>query len=239
MTIDRTPAKQVSKLLRSLGDADAAERAQRFFKTAKGEYGERDKFIGLSVPVIRAHVKQFSELPLDDIIVLLQSPFNEERVFALLSLSNRFTSGDEELQKTIYELFLQHRQHVNNWNLVDSSAAPIVGAYLHGRDKAILYELAVSSIIWERRIAMIAAFYFIRANDFSDALKTAALLRDDTHDLIHKAVGWMLREIGKRDTDAEKKFLKKHYRKMPRTMLRYAIEKFPEHERLAYLAGEI
>jgi 3-methyladenine DNA glycosylase AlkD len=167
------------------------------------------------------------------------SEFHEERLFALLLLVQKFTKGDEKEKETIYNLYLDHTKYINNWDLVDSSAQNIVGNYLEDRDKKILYKLSQSSSLWERRIAIMSTFYFIKKHRFEDALKISARLIDDKEDLIHKAVGWMLREIGNRDLTIEKAFLKTHYPKMPRTMLRYAIEKFPQQERKEYLQGVV
>lgn len=232
-------AKEISKLLSSLADTERAEHSARYFKTGPGEYGEGDCFLGIRVPVIRAQVKKFEAATLDDIQTLLMSAFHEVRLCALLLLVRKFAKGDHKQKTAIYDLYLNNTDRINNWDLVDSSASQIVGSYLEGRDRKILYKLAKSASLWERRIAVIATFYFIRNKQFEDALKLAELLMHDKEDLIHKAVGWMLREIGKNDMAVEKNFLLLHHKKMPRTMLRYAIEKFPEHERRNYLAGNV
>ena len=229
----------VEKVLRALGDPAIAAHSQGFFKTAKGEYGEGDKFLGIRVPVIRQQVKKFRGLPLDETLRLLCSPFHEERLFALLMLVAMFAKADVASQTEIYNHYLAHTAAINNWDLVDSSASQIVGAFLQGRDSQPLYDLAQSDSLWERRIAIIATFHAIRRDQFVDALKISAILLQDKNDLIHKAVGWVLREIGKRDLAVEEKFLKRHYQKMPRTMLRYAIEKFSEERRQAFLAGHV
>ena len=169
----------------------------------------------------------------------MRSPFHEERLFAVLMLVDIYTRGERATQQAVYEHYLQNTAWINNWDLVDSSAPQIVGAYLYDKDRAPLYALARSASLWERRIAMMATFHLIKQGDFQDALRLAALLLGDKEDLIHKAVGWMLREIGSRAPDQERRFLKQHYLKMPRTMLRYAIEKFPEPERKAYLHGAV
>lgn len=228
-------ASAVISRLRKLGDPQIAVHSQRFFKTGAGEYGEGDRFLGIRVPVLRQEVKRLHEIPLPEILKLLRSPYHEARLLALLLLVSRFESGDESQQKTIYRHYLEHTRYINNWDLVDSSAPPIVGGFLHQRDKRKLYRLSKSKSLWERRIAMMASFYFIRQGAFADALGLCEALLDDSEDLIHKAAGWMLREIGKRDGDAARAFLKAHYRNMPRTMLRYAIEKFPDKERQQYL----
>jgi len=232
-------AAAISKRLRALADPARAEHAQRYFKTGKGEYGEGDRFLGIRVPVLRAQVKQCGVVALEDIQKLLRSAMHEERLFALLLLVRQFPKGDAEQQAAIYRLYLDNTQYINNWDLVDSSARQIVGSYLETRDRKMLYELARSSSIWERRIAVIATFHFIDKHQFDDALKLAKLLLSDEEDLIHKAVGWLLREIGKCDLDIEKAFLQEHYKNMPRTMLRYAIERFPEQLRKKYPAGEV
>jgi 3-methyladenine DNA glycosylase AlkD len=232
-------AQEINKLLRKLADPERAIHSARYFKTGSGEYGEGDRFLGIRVPELRAQVTKCDAVSLKDISVLLMSAFHEERLFALLLLVRRFDKGDEQAQAAIYDLYLDNLQYINNWDLVDSSASQIVGSYLQSRDKQKLYKLAKSARIWDRRVAIIATFQFIRNEQFDDALKLAEQLLNDDEDLIHKAVGWMLREIGKRDMVAEQAFLQVHYKNMPRTMLRYAIEKFPEPMRKQYLAGEI
>lgn len=228
-------ASQIEQALQALGNPEIAAHSRRFFKTGPGEYGEGDQFLGIRVPVLRQQVKQYRGLPLAEAGLLLASPFHEVRLLALFLLVDQFQRGTEQQQAEIYALYLANRRYVNNWDLVDSSAPYIMGMYLHGRDKQILYTLVASGDLWERRIAMIASFYFIRQGQFDDALALARLLLADREDLIHKAVGWMLREIGKRDRAAEESFLQAHCRVMPRTMLRYAIEHFSKEERQAYL----
>lgn len=232
-------ASQISNVLRVLADPLIAEHSQRFFKTGKREYGEGDLFLGIRVPVLRAQVKQFQKTDLAEIIKLLTSAYHEERLFALLLLVYQFSQGDEDKRKAIYQLYFENRQHINNWDLVDSSASQIVGAYLQDQDKHALFHLALSTSLWDRRIAIISTLWFIRHHQFTDTLELAKILINDQEDLIHKAVGWMLREIGKRDQEVEKEFLKDYYQKMPRTMLRYAIEKFSEQERRGYLQGDV
>ncbi len=238
-TNEPSSARQVSKALRALGDPDIAEHSQRFFKTGKGEYGHGDKFLGIRVPVLRKQVKAWPNLPLDQVAQLLKSRFHEERLFALLALVRLFSRGDDAQKTSIYNLYLNHTRHVNNWDLVDSSAHLILGPYLQQRDRQLLYELSDSEDLWERRMSIMATLHFIKQGDFEDTLKIAARLLRDDEDLIHKAVGWMLREVGKRKLVVEKAFLSAHYRQMPRTMLRYAIEKFPERDRKAYLDGKV
>lgn len=232
-------AQEMSKLLRKLADPVRAEHSARYFKTGQGEYGEGDKFLGIRVPDTRAQVKKCEAVSLDEIQALLMSDFHEERLFALLLLVKKYAKGDEQEKMAIYDLYLKNTHRINNWDLVDSSASQIVGCYLEARDKEILYKLAYSTSMWERRIAIMSTFHFIRNNRFEDALCLAEQLLQDKEDLIHKAVGWMLREIGKRNVAVEKDFLRVHYKIMPRTMLRYAIEKFPEQVRKKYLSGEI
>ncbi|UCH76279.1 MAG: DNA alkylation repair protein [Rhodospirillales bacterium] len=212
---------------------------QRFFQTGPGEYGEGDLFAGLRVPQVRAFARAYRDISLDDMTAVLQSGYHEARFLALVLLADRFRRGDEAEQAEIYRRYLAHTRFINNWDLVDSSARHIVGAWLAQRDRAPLYRLARSADLWERRIAIIATQAFIRDHDFADTLKIAEMLRDDPHDLIHKAVGWMLREVGNRDRAAEEEFLERHCRQMPRTMLRYAIEKFPPTLRRRYLDGTV
>lgn len=225
--------------LLSLANPEGVEKLQRFFKTAEGEYGFGDKFLGIRVPVLRQVVKKFKKTPMNEIEKLLQSEYHEVRLFALYLLVLRFSKGDLDEKTEIYQLYLAHTQYVNNWDLVDSSAHYIVGPYLGDKDRTILYELAKSTLLWERRIAMMSTFYFIKNKQFDDALQISEILLSDEEDLIHKAVGWMLREIGNRDKAVEVEFLKSRYKKMPRTMLRYAIEKFDKEERQKYLKGKI
>jgi 3-methyladenine DNA glycosylase AlkD len=232
-------AQEISKLLHKLADPVRAEHSARYFKSGPGEYGEGDLFLGIRVPDIRAQVKKCEAVSLEEIQELLMSAFHEERLFALLLLVRKFAKADDKENAAIYDLYLNNTHCINNWDLVDSSASQIVGSYLESRDRQILYKLAESASHWERRIAVISTFQFIGKNQFEDALKLAKKLINDEEDLIHKAVGWMLREIGKRNVAVEKSFLRLHYKKMPRTMLRYAIEKFPEQERRKYLSGEV
>jgi 3-methyladenine DNA glycosylase AlkD len=235
----RAVTKQILSRLQDLGDADIAAQSLRFFKTGKGEYGEGDKFLGIRVPTIRKCVREYGQISLKDALELLKSPFHEARLLALLILVAKYSAAKTPTERmTIYFCYLSHRRFINNWDLVDSSAEHIVGAYLFSRNRGPLYRLAGSRSLWDRRIAVMSTFHFIKREDFSDTLAIAKLLLHDTEDLIHKAVGWMLREVGKRDRETEEQFMKKHYTKMPRTMLRYAIEKLPESDRLAYLYGE-
>ena len=223
--------------LRSIADPATAVIAQRFFKTAPGQYGAGDVFLGIKVPTLRALVKTFRDAPLKTIGALLKSARHEERFFALLLLMNFYQRGGAADKQAAYDLYLTHTAHINNWDLVDVSAPHIVGDFLADKSRQVLYALVASESLWERRIAIISTLHFIRRNEFADTLCLAEHLQGDTHDLIHKAVGWMLREVGKRDLAAEEVFLQQHCRTMPRTMLRYAIERFPEARRRQYLNG--
>lgn len=223
--------------LRSLASADVAVHSQRFFKTGQGDYAEGDKFLGIRVPVLRAQVKHYSKLPIDDVGKLLRSSFHEERFFALLLLVHKMEKSNKDEQSSIFQFYMNNTKHINNWDLVDCSAYKIIGVYLFDKHRAPLYVLAKSPHMWERRIAIISTLHFIKNDDFSDTLKLSQILLHDKEDLIHKAVGWMLREVGNRDRVAEEAFLEKNYGAMPRTMLRYAIEKFEEQKRQAYLTG--
>ncbi len=231
--------KNIQKRLKQLASSETAEILQKFFKTGPGEYGEGDIFIGVKVPDLRKLAKEFQDITISEVRALLASSIHEERLLALLILVRNFASGDEITKKKIYELYLENTPFINSWDLVDGSAHHIVGAFLMGKNKAPLFRLAKSENLWERRIAIISTFYFIKLGQYQETLGIAEILLTDPEDLIHKAVGWMLREIGKRDRVAEETFLKKHYMKMPRTMLRYAIEKFPEPKRQRYLKGKI
>jgi 3-methyladenine DNA glycosylase AlkD len=225
--------------LLQLANEKIAEHSQRFFKTGKGEYGEGDIFLGIRVPLLRKLVKKYRGISITEVRKLLHSKFHEERLLAVLMLVQLFKSGDESVQKQVYDLYLENTEYINNWDIVDISASNIVGAHLYEKDKAPLYDLVQSKNLWERRISIISTFYFIRQNEFDDTLKLAKILLNDKEDLIHKAVGWMLREVGKREIEFEEEFLQEHYKIMPRTMLRYAIEKFPETSRKMYLRGEV
>ena len=211
---------------------------QRFFKTGEGEYGFGDVFIGLTVPQSRNIAIKFKDLEFADIIELLKSKIHEERLIALLILVHKFQKEPLE-QRRIYDFYIKNTKYVNNWDLVDLSSDKIVGGYLIDKPKEILVKFANSENIWEKRIAMISTYNFIKNNKFKDSLKIAEILVNDKNDLIQKAVGWMLREIGNRDREQELKFLKKYYKKMGRTALRYALEKFPESLRKKYLLGKV
>lgn len=211
----------------------------RFFRTAPGEYGAGDRFLGVTVPDIRSAVRAAGRIGIADLLRLLASPFHEERFAALIILIRLFERADADGKTEVYELYMRSIGRVNSWDLVDLSAPRIVGAYLFGRDRSTLYRLVSSSSLWERRIAIVATFYFIRRGRFTDTLKLVSMVLDDPEDLIHKAAGWMLREVAKRDRASAERFLARRYRRMPRTMLRYAIERLPEVRRRAYLKGRV
>ena len=229
--------ENLKKELSDLADFEKANLLQGFFKTGEGQYGEGDIFLGIIVPNTRRVAKKYVGLELSEIKKILYSKIHEERLCALLILVEKFTKADESNKKLLYEFYIKNAKQVNNWDLVDLSAPKIVGAYLLSKDKKILYRLASSKNLWEKRISIISTMTFIRNNQYKDTLKLAGILMKDKHDLIHKAVGWMLREVGKKSLKDEEVFLKKHYKKMPRTMLRYAIEIFPEEKRMKYLKG--
>ncbi len=228
-------AKDVQKSLQSVAKPERVEHLQRFFKSGPGEYAEGDMLIGVYVPNARKIAQQYNTLALGETKKLLKSKIHEEGFVALLILVNQFQNGDSKDQETIYNLYLENTKHINNWDLVDASAHLIIGPYLENKEKKILEKLSKSKILWERRISMMATFSYIKKGKFKTALKIAKILINDSHDLIHKSVGWMLREIGKRDLAVEEKFLEKHSTKMPRTMLRYAIERFPKEKYRYYL----
>ncbi len=229
----------IKKRLKQLANRETAEVFQRFFKTGPGEYGEGDVFIGVRVPDLRKLAKEFQDTAFEDVKSLLGSEIHEERLLALLILVRKYLKGNETKKERIYRLYLENTKFINSWDLVDVTAHHIVGDYLMDKNKDPLFRLAKSKDLWERRIAMLSTFHFIKNGRYEETLQIAKILLNDEEDLIHKAVGWMLREVGKRDMNIEEIFLKKHYKKMPRTMLRYAIEKFPEPKRQNYLKGKI
>ena len=216
-----------------------AELLQRFFKTGKGQYGERDVFLGVKVPVQRSVAKKYIGLSFPKIQELLETNIHEHRLIGLIILNEKYKKSDESGKGDIFNFYLKNTKNINNWDLVDLSAPKILGEFLLDKKKDILYELAQSKNLWEKRIAVISTFAFIRQQEFEDTLRISKILLNDKHDLIHKAVGWMLREIGKKDQKTLEDFLKQYYKKMPRTMLRYAIEKFDEPLRQKYLKREI
>jgi 3-methyladenine DNA glycosylase AlkD len=233
-----TARKAKSQLLALANDA-TADAMRRFFKTGPGQYAEGDRFLGIKTDSLRQLAREFQSLPLDESKKLLCSELHEARMLALMILVRAFEKGDESTRQAIHELYLANVDRVNNWDLVDASAPTIVGGFLAERDRGPLTRLAGSASLWERRIAIVATYYFIRRDDFTDTLRLAGLLLGDREDLIHKAAGWMLREVGKRNEPVLEGFLAKHCRQMPRTMLRYAIERFDKTRRRKYLTGDL
>lgn len=230
---------ELRKKIKQIASPDVAETMQWFFKTGKGEYGEGDVFIGLKVPTQRKLAKEFRDLTLSDLKLLLGSHIHEERLISLFILVYKYENGNQKEKDEIFSFYIKNISRVNNWDLVDLSAPKIVGNHLLDKDKSLLEKFAKCDNLWKRRIAILSTQHFIKNNKFDTTLKLARILLNDEHDLIHKAVGWMLREIGNRDLVTEEKFLKLYYKKMPRTMLRYAIEKFPEVKRKKYLQSKI
>ena len=230
---------EIKAELRQLADPVRATHSLRFFKTGPGDYGEGDKFLGLTVPQMRALARKYRGLGDDDTLELLASPWHEDRLVALLLLVDGYRRGDDNRRHKVHRAYLANTRWINNWDLVDSSAEYVVGAHLEAEEIALLEKLARSKELWERRIAIVSTFHFIKRGEFRPTLRISTMLLKDSHDLIHKAVGWMLREVGKRDRKTLDGFLKKHYRTMPRTMLRYAIERHPDTIRKRYLAGTI
>jgi len=229
----------LKKEIEKAGSPGQAEILQRFFKTGKGEYGEGDVFLGIKVPVQRSIAKKYYGLSLLKIKELLKSKIHEHRLVGLLILDGKYKKAGAEEKENIFNFYLQNIKSVNNWDLVDLSAPNIVGDFLFKRNKKILYRLVQSENLWEKRIAIISTFTFIKKGEFGDALAISELLLNDKHDLIHKAVGWMLREIGKRDQEVLEGYLMINYKNMPRTMLLYAVERFEEEKRKKYLCGKI
>jgi 3-methyladenine DNA glycosylase AlkD len=231
--------REINACLLALADSEKAAHAAKYFQAFPGGYGEGDRFLGIRVPELRRLVRELDHATVDEATELLQSSYHEARLLALLLLVRRFERAGEAGRRRIYDHYLANTERINNWDLVDLSAHQIVGGYLEMRSRRPLNRLSRSNSVWERRIAVIATLRFIREDDFEDALAIAERLIADDHDLIHKAVGWMLREVGKRDRGVEEAFLRRHHGDMPRTMLRYAIEKFPQRLRKQYLAGAI
>jgi len=231
--------QELIKEIQKEKDLKQAALLQRFFKTGPGEYGEGDKFLGIKVPVQKLIAKKYLGLNLSGIQKLLNSKTHEHRLIGLLILVDKFKKSDEKTQGDIFNFYIKNTKNINNWDLVDLTSHKIVGAFLEDKKRDKLYELAQSKDLWEKRISIVSCFWYIKDHDFKDALRIAEILLKDKHDLIHKAVGWALREVGKKDQEVLEGFLKKHYRKMPRTMLRYSIEKFPEDLRKGYLKGKI
>lgn len=232
-------AETIKNKLISLADNDKATVLASFFQTKKGQYSHGDVFLGVSVPQIRKTIASFKSTPLDETQKLLNSKFHECRLAALILIVDQFTRGNKTERKTIYNFYLSNTQSINNWDLVDISAHKIVGSWLEDKDRSMLYELAKSKWLWDQRIAIVSTLFFIRNNQFDDTLRLSEFFLTHNHHLIHKACGWMLREVGKRDKAVLVSFLDKHASKMPRVMLRYSIEKLPEEKRKSYLRASI
>ena len=223
------------KELQKAANPKQAKILQKFFKTGKGEYGEGDIFLGIKVPKQRKIAKKYTGLNFSEIQKLLNSKIHEYRFISILILVDKFKKASEEEKEKIFNFYLKNTKNINNWDLVDVSAPSIIGEFLFDKKKSVLYKLAESKNLWEKRISIVSCFTYIKKGKFNNALRISQILIDDKHDLIHKAVGWMLREIGKVEEKVLESFLKDHYKKMPRTMLRYAIEKFPEEKRKFYM----
>ena len=226
--------------IQALANKEIAKHSLRFFKTAKGEYGHGDIFLGVRTPQIRLIAKKHIGISTTEMKTLIKSKYHEERLLGLIILVNKYSKAkDEKSKNQLYKIYVSSFKYVNNWDLVDVTCPHIIGKHLMDNNRSILYSWAKSDDLWTKRIAIVSTHWFIRKNDLQDTFKIAEMLLNDEHDLIHKAVGWMLREAGKRDLEKEEIFLKKHYKNMPRTMLRYSIEKFPEPKRQKYLKGKI
>ena len=230
---------KIKEDLQKLENPEKAKILSRFFKTGKGEYAEGDIFLGIIVPEQRKLSKKYIDLTLNDLEKLLESKVHEYRLTALFILVHKYEKANKITKKKIFDFYLSNTKYINNWDLIDLSSHKILGDFLYEKNKDILYKLAKSSSLWERRISIISTYYFIRKNNFEDTLNISKLLLNDKEDLIQKAVGWMLREVGKKDKKILLQFISKNYHKIPRTTLRYAIEKFSEAERLKYLKGNI
>lgn len=239
MAASMTIISEIQQQLRTLSDAKIAEHSLRFFKTGEGEYGHGDKFHGIRVPPLRKMVKTLPVLELDDIRILLYDEFHETRLVAAIALVKRYEkTKDAATKQSVVDFYLEHAEQFNNWDLVDSSCHKILGPHLLSLDKHLLFELASSDNLWRRRIAMITTYHFIKRGHFDTTLELANKLLDDKEDLIHKAVGWMLREVGNMEFEVAKTYVIKHCHKMPRTALRYAIEKYPKSLRQQILKGD-
>ena len=225
---------QIRSLLKNASSVPL-EKQKQFFKTGVGDYAEHDQFNGVPVPILRKVSKEFKDLTVEELSWLLESPVNEERLLALFIMIDQYQKASPLLRETLHQFYKTHLTHVNNWNLVDASAPFLVGMHLMNIDRTLLLKLARSESLWERRIAIVSTWHFIRQNDLEWTFRLAEILLKDSQDLIHKAVGWMLREAGKRDEEPLISFLEAYKMRMPRTMLRYAIEKFSAPQRAAYL----
>lgn len=227
---------QIQKELASLADPKTAEHSQRFFKTGKGEYAEGDIFLGIRVPQLRALAKKYAQLELSEIKKLIRSKYHEERLTGLIILVNQYSQAKDQKEKqTLFDTYVKHFKYINNWDLVDVSCHKIIGPHLENTKRKPLYEWAKSQHLWTKRISIVSTYWYIRKGDLKDCFALSKVHLQDSHDLMHKAVGWMLRECGKQDRKRLEDFLLKHYQKMPRTMLRYAIEKLPERRRQQFL----
>jgi len=235
LTTKSVRARRVEKALLGRSSAARAKALHWFFKTGPGQYGEGDRFLGLTMPQIRQLARECTDLTLTDIEALLESPWHESRSLAVVLLANRYPKSDAKMQRAIYDLYLRRTDRINNWDLVDISAPRVVGAHLLTRSRAPLHRLAKSQRLWERRIAIVSTATFIDHDQFDDTLRMAVTLISDPHDLIHKAVGWMLREVGKRDEAVLRAFLDRRAGQLPRTALRYAIERLPPKLRSHYM----
>lgn len=229
---------QVHQAMLALANPDKATFLAAYFKCGPGQYGEGDQFLGLVVPAVRLLAKRFRSLPIPQIEALLDSVYNEERLLALLVMVDQYRRGDADAKTLLFQTYMHKRHRINNWNLVDSSAPGIVGQQLLHSDRSILFELAASARLWDRRIAVLATQTFIRERDFNETLNLCTVLLNDPQDLLHKACGWMLREVGHRDRNVLENFLLQYHRVMPRTMLRYAIERFEPEARRRFLLGQ-
>lgn len=233
-------AKMIQSELKKLSNKKYAIHSQRFFKTGKGEYAEGDLFLGIRVPKLRQVAKKHKDLSLDETLKLVKSKYHEERLLGLIILVNQYTNAKSQTTKNrLYKSYLSHFEFINNWDLVDVTCPKIIGPHLEERDRSVLHKWAKSKHLWTRRIAIVSTYWFIRQEDLKDCFAISERLLHDNHDLIHKAVGWMLREAGKRDLNALEQFLTKYCQSMPRTMLRYAIERLPESQRQRYLKGNV
>lgn len=238
--INVTTAQEITEALKALGNPDKAKHLSRFFKTGKGQYGEGDLFMGITVPEQRNIAKKYLYTDFEDLASLIDSPYHEVRLTALLIVVYKFEkTKSPDLRSQCVDFYLRHTRYINNWDLVDLTCYKLLGVWLEDKDRSQLHHWAVNGNLWEQRIAIVTCMHFIHQKDFSDFLTIADLLLHHPHDLIHKAIGWLLREVGKKDKETLTAFLSTRYRTMPRTMLRYAIERFPEEERKAYLTAEI
>lgn len=229
-------ARHIERRLKAVARPDRAKILQRFFKTGPGEYGEGDRFLGVRVPELRRLARKFRDTPIREIELLLDSPWHEVRLLAVMLLADAYRAADDRGRDRIYRLCLRRSTSINNWDLVDVTAPAVIGGHLEKRSRRVLQRLARSTIVWERRMAIVSTQHFIRLGQFEDTLALSVLLLRDEHDLIHKATGWMLREVGKRDEQTLRRFLDRHAASMPRTALRYAIERLPSRDRARYLA---